>query len=275
MHILIKLHKTPIKSRTIISSKFCITKPISKTVQLCLSAIQKSRMIYCNNFKNMTGINTFWIIESNRPILDTISQINKEQKAKSITTYDFANMYTNIDHDSLINEISSIVSVTLKDKYGLKIIGNKAIICHIDSSDFGATDLIKMIEFVVRNTYFTMGDSLYKQVHGIPMGTDCAPQLANLFLHSLEHKYVMQSIKKKPNQIHKIKHIFRFIDDLTVINGGDVLDTIKHDIYPPYLNLLRVNNSTDAADVLDLNINKENHKFSISFIIRQTPKSSF
>ena len=43
-----------------------------------------------------------------------------------------------------------------------------------------------------------------------------------------------------------------------------LLDTIKHDIYPPYLNLLRVNNSTNAADVLDLNINKENRKFSIS-----------
>ena len=86
-----------------------------------------------------------------------------------------------------------------------------------------------------------MGNSLYKQVHGIPMGTDCAPQLANLFLHSLEYKYVINNITKNPSITNRLKHTFRYIDDLTVINGSAIMDKISKDIYPSYLQLVRVN----------------------------------
>src|SRR3982751_6633898 len=44
--------------------------------------------------------------------------------------------------------------------------------------------LIKMINWLVDNIYVIVGDKVFRQVIGIPMGTDCAPFLANLFLFS-------------------------------------------------------------------------------------------
>lgn len=57
--------------------------------------------------------------------------------------------------------------------------------------------LIKMINWLIDNTYVTIGDKVFRQVIGIPMGTDCAPFLANLFLFSFEFQWMYEKLKKK------------------------------------------------------------------------------
>ena len=52
--------------------------------------------------------------------------------------------------------------------------------------------LIKYVEYLVDNIY---GNKVYRQCVGIPMGTDCAPLLANLFLFYYEYKYMKKLIK--------------------------------------------------------------------------------
>ena len=156
----------------------------------------------------------------------------------------------------IIEEISFLIKSTLKCKFGMKIIGKKAIMCNVENSTFSSDDLCKMVKFVVLNTFFTVGDKVYKQIHGIPMGTDCAPQLANLFLHSLEYKYMMALIRTNYKKARSLSWTYRYIDDITNFNGGDILDKVKHDIYPNVLNLVRVNSSLTSADVLDINIEK-------------------
>ena len=44
--------------------------------------------------------------------------------------------------------------------------------------------LIEWMEYLIENIYMyiKVGNRVYRQIVGIPMGTDCAPQLANLFL---------------------------------------------------------------------------------------------
>ena len=39
-----------------------------------------------------------------------------------------------------------------------------------------------MLEFLIDNIYIKVGKEIFRQQVGIPMGTDCAPFLANLFL---------------------------------------------------------------------------------------------
>ena len=58
--------------------------------------------------------------------------------------------------------------------------------------------LIEMINYLIDNCYVTCGDSLFRQKIGIPMGTDCAPFLANLFLYSYEHEWMMLMKKTNP-----------------------------------------------------------------------------
>ena len=43
---------------------------------------------------------------------------------------------------------------------------------------------------MVTNTYVMSGSILRKQAVGIPIGTNCAPAVANLYLYSYESKYI-------------------------------------------------------------------------------------
>ena len=47
---------------------------------------------------------------------------------------------------------------------------------------YTANDICKMIEFLVDNIYVRFRGQLFRQMIGIPMGTNCAPLLADLSL---------------------------------------------------------------------------------------------
>jgi hypothetical protein len=46
-----------------------------------------------------------------------------------------------------------------------------------------------MLEFLIDNIFVSFGGTLFQQVVGIPMGTHCAPLLADLFLNSYESEF--------------------------------------------------------------------------------------
>ena len=54
-----------------------------------------------------------------------------------------------------------------------------------------------MIGFLVDNIYVVFGDQVFQQSVGIPMGTNCAPLLADLFLYSYEAKFVQKLLRDK------------------------------------------------------------------------------
>jgi hypothetical protein len=43
-----------------------------------------------------------------------------------------------------------------------------------------------MLKFLIDNIFVFVGGQVYQQSVGIPMGTNCAPLLADLFLYSYE-----------------------------------------------------------------------------------------
>ena len=53
---------------------------------------------------------------------------------------------------------------------------------------YTADNICRMIEFLIDNTFVQFGGCLFHQVIGIPMGTNCAPLLADLFLYSHENE---------------------------------------------------------------------------------------
>ena len=53
-----------------------------------------------------------------------------------------------------------------------------------------------MIEFLLDNIYVRFGGQLFQQMIGIPMGTNCAPLLADLFLYSYENEFLDKAIKE-------------------------------------------------------------------------------
>ena len=50
---------------------------------------------------------------------------------------------------------------------------------------FSFDKLLEMLEYLIDNIYIVVGNRVFQQHIGIPMGTDCAPLLANLYFLTL------------------------------------------------------------------------------------------
>ena len=55
---------------------------------------------------------------------------------------------------------------------------------------YTADNICKMIEFLIDNIFVQFRGCLFRQATGIPMGTNCAPLLADLFLYSYENEFL-------------------------------------------------------------------------------------
>jgi hypothetical protein len=51
-----------------------------------------------------------------------------------------------------------------------------------------------MLEFLIDNIFVSFGGTLFQQVVGIPMGTNCAPLLADFFLYSYESEFLQKLV---------------------------------------------------------------------------------
>ena len=64
------------------------------------------------------------------------------------------------------------------------------------------------------------------------MGTDCAPQLANLFLFHYEYLYMKNLMRDKLCITKWFRNTVRYIDDLLNLNNNHFEEEIPN-IYPP------------------------------------------
>ena len=109
-----------------------------------------------------------------------------------------------------------------------------------------------MFEFLIYKIYIKLGDQIFRQIIGIPMGTNCAPFLANLYLFSYEYEFMMHLMKNKMLHLaRKFNFTFRYIDDLISLNNCHFKDNIDK-IYPKELELKETTESIDGCSYLDL-----------------------
>jgi hypothetical protein len=65
---------------------------------------------------------------------------------------------------------------------------------------FSETDIINMLEFLIDNIFVIFGGRVFQQTVGIPMGTNCAPLLANLFIYSYDTDRLLLSANKRSRE---------------------------------------------------------------------------
>ena len=83
---------------------------------------------------------------------------------------------------------------------------------------YTADNICKMIEFLIDDIYVQFGGRLFCQVIGIPMGTNCALLLADLFLYSYENEFLDNMIKSHRRLAKSFNLYYRYTDDLIVFN---------------------------------------------------------
>ena len=97
---------------------------------------------------------------------------------------------------------------------------------HSDSTTkFSETDIINMLEFLLSLV------DVFQQTVGIPMSTNCAPLLYDLFLYSYQAYFIQGLLKKNEMKVARsLNFTFRYIDDVFSLNNyrpGDFVDPIN------------------------------------------------
>ena len=104
-----------------------------------------------------------------------------------------------------------------------------------------------MREFFMDNIFVIFGGRVFQQTVGIPMDTNCAPLLADLFLYSHEADFIQRLLKKNEKKlVRSFNFTFRYIDDVLSLNNfsfGDFVDRI----YPTEL---EIKDTTDTYGLL-------------------------
>jgi len=111
-----------------------------------------------------------------------------------------------------------------------------------------------ILDFLTDNLSVLLGGRVFQQTIGIPKGTNCAPKLADLFLHVYD-AFCLQGLLKNNNRklVQTFISNFRCIDDVLSLNNSRFGDYL-HRIYTNELNA----NDTQRHSYLDLHIEINN-----------------
>jgi hypothetical protein len=111
-----------------------------------------------------------------------------------------------------------------------------------------------MLEFLIYNTFAMFDGRVFQQRVGIPMGTNCAPLLADFFLHSYEGDFIQGLLKKNEKKLARsFNYTFRYIDDILSLNNSTFGDFVDR-IYPIELEIKDTADTDRSASYLDLHL---------------------
>ena len=188
-YLLAKVHKTPWKTRPIISVSGSLLHGLGKWVDHCLQNIIDTLPYVCRSSYHLVQELAALTIPSNNTRLFTMDAVS---------------MYTNIETDHAL----TVIGTYLRSPNTAAMLLNKNI-----SPDL----LLEALTIIMRNNVFKFGDTYWYQKTGTAMGTPPAPPYATLYFAIHE----MNIIPQFPNLVF----YRRLIDDGFGIWIGDDKDT--------------------------------------------------
>ena len=115
--------------------------------------------------------------------------------------------------------------------------------------------LSSTLSFLLDNIYIRFGTKLYRHIVGIPMGRNCAPLVADLFLFCYERDFMKDlSSDNQEDVIKAFNSTVRYLDDLLNVDNPYFVGMVNQ-IYPSELQLSKANTE---APFLDLHLSISN-----------------
>ena len=91
------------------------------------------------------------------------------------------------------------------------------------------------LHYLLDNIFIRFGSKLYRQIVGIPMGTNCAPLVADLFLFCYERDFMLSlPDNNQTDIIEAFNSTSRYLDDFLNIDNPYFEQMVGH-IYPTEL----------------------------------------
>ena len=104
------------------------------------------------------------------------------------------------------------------------------------------------------NIYIRFGTKLYRQIVGIPKGTNYTPVVADLLLFCYERAFMTSLFDVKQAEIIEVfKSTSRYLDDLLNIDNP-YFECMVNRSYSPELQLNKANTSDTEALILDVHL---------------------
>ena len=155
----------------------------------------------------------------------------RDYRASSLSTYDFFTLYTTLSHNLNKVKLVDLIERIFKTECFLYNACN-------DRHAFFTPDAVRnynlwscqkvcqALTFLLDNIYIRFGSKLYRQNVGIPMATNCAPLVADLFCFGMREICLSDD-----NQFEAFDSTFQYMDDLLNIDN-DFFDSMVNHIYP-------------------------------------------
>ena len=250
--------KNPIKQDLLLILVFV---RLSKLLTLCLTAVKKHVIKYCEKVYERSGKNLFWFIKNSGEILDKLKA--RDFNATNLSTYDFSTLYTTLPHNLFKDKSIALIERTFKREGSPYLTCNDRNVLFTSEKPkqyraWSCENVCDALTLLLDNIFIRFGTKLYRQVVGIPLGTNCAPLVADLFLFCYERDFMMSlSDAKQANVIDAFNTTSRYLDDILNINNV-YFDNMVSQIYPSELQLNKANTSDAKAAFLDLHLSISN-----------------
>ena len=304
-----KFHKEPVGSRFIAASSRCTTAMLSTLLSKCLSLVLRTLREKDNKGIIDTGVRRFFVVDTYEEVAGFFARWKRSEIAVMRTglyTGDFSTMYTTIPHEALFHAIerttheafAHAAQVLNIDLDRICVMNAKSTCQWVrgsrDKHDASGHTLTRnglnaLVRFLVSNTFLACGDSIHRQSIGIPMGTNCAPVLANLFLYYYESSFITRLEEERGREVARMFHMtFRLIDDVLSLDNPEMMQalSLSHDnggLYPAELTLNQTSKSSTAVEFLGMNIVADQNRLRLSvfdkrktfpFVVRRYPLMS-
>ena len=112
-----------------------------------------------------------------------------------MSTSDFSMRYTKIPHDKLTYVLNEITDFAFKGgtRDYVTVYNSGAFWSQSKSKtgrSYSLQEIKSCLEFLINNSFFQVGSKIFRQVIGIPIGSDPAPFVANLLLFFYESRWL-------------------------------------------------------------------------------------
>ena len=175
-----KIHKPDTPLRPIVSSCGSVTYGVAKELAKILKPLVGKSPHHINSTQDF--------VEQARQF--------KLEPGECLSSHDVSALFTSVPIDPVLNIIKDLLDkdTTLKERTVMEI-----------------GDIILLLEFCLKNTYFSFQGQFYEQVEGAAMGSPVSPIVANLYMEYLEQK----ALSTTP---HPPRFWGRYVDDTFVIH---------------------------------------------------------
>ena len=167
----------------------------------CPTTVKNHVIKYCEKVYERSGKNLFWSIKKSCEVLNKLK--SRDIRASSMLTYDFSTLYTTLPHNLIKDKLVDIIEITFQRNL------------------WSCQKVWEVLIFLLDNIYIRFGSKLYRQIVGIPMGTNCAPLVADLFLFCYERDFMLSlSEDKQSDVIQAFNSTSRYLDNLSNIDNN-------------------------------------------------------